>query len=406
MSSSAIPVTPEDRSKYRPVGRSIEHFREALRGYQQLVVWADELGFDGFGSTEHHFQIEGGEAIPNNLLLYAKFAAITKRIMLVPMSIVVTSHDPIRVAEDLSLFTHMFPGRLGVAFARGFMTRWVQTLSQGENVASHGPGDALNRQKFDEFLSIIDEAWSKDSFSFAGKFYQVPFPATGIPNWPLAEWTRAYANPGDVDEKGTLLKIGITPKPLERPRIFIPATMAEQTIIDSARHGRTIMIAAAGRDRIRKIAERYREAAREAGRDLQLGESVGVVAKVVLGETFNEAFDLAVQTAGFWYQNIFRQFYFNEGYRRPTDPPTRPLDLGDARGLCRRMHEDGQLLCGTADQVHEQMKGVSEVYGGGRLEWLIWEYWTQSFPSKDWDAVQRYQLETYAKRIMPRISSP
>jgi alkanesulfonate monooxygenase SsuD/methylene tetrahydromethanopterin reductase-like flavin-dependent oxidoreductase (luciferase family) len=406
MSSSAIPVNAEVRHRLRPIGRNNDYFRAALAGYQQLAVWADELGYDGFGSTEHHFQIEGGESIPNNLLLYAKFAALTKRIMFVPMSVVVTTHDPIRVAEDLALFTHMYPGRLGVAFARGFMTRWVQTLSQSEGVVSHGPGDALNRRKFDEFLAIIDDAWSKDSFNHSGEFYQAPFPATGIANWPLAAWTRQFGGPGDVDDDGTLRKIGITPKPFERPPIFIPSTAAEQTIIDSARNGRTLMIAAAGREKIRQVAERYREAAREAGKDLRLGQNVGVVAKVVLGETFDEAFELAVQTAGFWYQNIFREFYFNEGYRRPSDPPERPLNLGDARGLCRRFYEAGQLLCGTADQVHDQMKGMAEVYGGGQLDWLFWEYWTQSVPSDDWEGIQRYQLETYARQILPRISSP
>ena len=407
MSSSAIPVTAEERQEHRPVGRNNDYFRKALDGYQKLAVWCDELGFDGFGSTEHHFQIEGGEAIPNNLLLYAKFAALTKRIMFVPMSFVITTHDPIRVAEDLALFSHMFPGRLGVAFARGFMTRWVQTLSQAENVTAHNPNsDALNRRKFDEFLAIVEEAWAKDSFNYKGEFYQAPFPASGIPNWPLAEWTRAYGSPGDVDEKGTIHKIGITPKLYQRPEIFVPSTAAEQTIIDSARHGRTLIIAAAGKERIRQIAERYRDAAKEAGRNLRLGENIAIVAKIALGATFEEGFDLAVNTAGFWYQNIFRHFYFNEGYRLPTDSPKRPLDLGDARALCKRMHEAGQLLCGTADQVHDQMKGMAEIYGGGQLDWIVWEYWTQSLPSSDWEGVQRNQLETFAKHILPRISGP
>ncbi len=403
MSSSAIPVSLEVREKLRPVGRNNDEFRKALHGYEQLAIWADELGFDAFGSTEHHFQIEGGESVPNNLLLYAKFAALTKKIIFVPASVVVNSQDPIRIAEDLALFTHMFPGRLGVSFARGFMTRWLQTLSQGENVASHGPGDAANRRKYDEYLEIIEKAWSCDSFNHNGEFYQAPYPATGIRNWPLADWTRRFGAPGDVDDEGTIHKIGIVPKPFIRPEIFVPFSVAEQTIVDAARHGRTLMIAAAGHERIRQIAGKYQAAAREAGKDLRLGQKVGAVAKVVLGETFDEAFDLAVESGGFWYQNIFRNFYFNEGYRRPTDPPQRPLDLGDARALTRRMFEAGQLLCGTVDQVQDQMKGLASVYGDGQLDWLIWEYWFQAVASNDWAEIQRYQLETFAKSIMPHF---
>ena len=404
MSSSAIPVTTEVRERLRPIGRNNDEFRKALAGYEQLAIWADELGFDALSSTEHHFQIEGGESIPNNLLLYARLAALTKQITFVPGSIVLTSHDPIRVAEDLALFTHMYPGRLGVAFARGFMTRWFQTLCQAENVTSHGPGDAENRRKFNEYLEVIEKAWSCDSFNHNGEFYQAPYPASGIRNWPLASWTRQFGAPGDVDDEGTIHKIGIVPKPYGRPEIFVPFTVQEQTIIDSARSGRTLIIAAAGSERIRQIAGRYQQEAREAGKDLRLGQNVGVVTKVVLGETFDEAFDLAVETSGFWYQNIFRNFYFNEGYRRPSDPPQRPLDLGDARALTTRMYEAGQLICGTADQVQEKMKSLSEVFGGGHLDWLLWEYWVQALPSNDWAGVQRYQLESYAKKIMPEFS--
>ena len=117
------------------------------------------------------------------------------------------------------------------------------------------------------------------------------------------------------------------------------------------------------------MAATYRDAANAARRNLRLGEHFGVVAKIALGDTFEEAFDYAVQTAGFWYQNIFQKFWFNEGYRVPSDPPQRPLLLADERALTH----DG----------------------------LIWESWGQSMPFKDWDGVQRYQMETFAKEVMP-----
>ena len=402
MSSSAIPVTPEERRDLRPVSRNNDRYQEMLKGYEQMAIWADELGYDGFGSTEHHFQYEGGESIPNNLLIYAKLAALTKQITFVPMSVVLTARDPLRVAEDLALFSHMFPGRLGVAFARGFQTRWVQTLGQTENAVAHKPeSEAANRAKFDEYLSIIERAWSEDSISHDGPNYKIPFPASGIPNWPLADWTRQYGVPGDVDEEGTIKRIGIAPKPLQRPEIFIPSTRSEQTIVDAGRNGRTLFVAAGGRDRIMHVAKAYRDAANEAGRDLRLGEHFGVVAKIVLGDTFQEAFDLAVETSGFWYQNIFQQFWINEGYRTADDPPQRPLRFPDARALTQRMFDAGQLRCGTADQVHEQLKDTVSLYGEGSIDWLISESWTQSMPFDDWGGVQRYQLETYAKEVMP-----
>ncbi|AMM21614.1 hypothetical protein AX769_17540 [Frondihabitans sp. PAMC 28766] len=93
--------------------------------------------------------------------------------------------------------------------------------------------------------------------------------------------------------------------------------------------------------------------------------------------------------------------WFNEGYRNDDDPPQRPLSFLDARALTQRMYDAGQLLCGTAEQVHDQLAGTASLYGEGDLDWLISESWTQSMPFPDWDAVQRYQLETYAQQVMP-----
>jgi alkanesulfonate monooxygenase SsuD/methylene tetrahydromethanopterin reductase-like flavin-dependent oxidoreductase (luciferase family) len=404
MTSSAIPVTPEERRRLRPVSRDNDAYQRLLRGFEQLAIWTDELGFDAFGSTEHHFQYEGGESIPNNLLLYAKLATLTKRITFVPMSVVLTTHDPLRVAEDLAQFTHMFPGRLAVSFARGFMSRWVQTLGQTEHaVADHPESDAANRAKFDEFLSIIQEAWTQDSIRHEGPRYQVPFPAAGIRDWPLADWTREYGVPGDVDDDGTVRRIGVVPRPLNIPEIFVPSTRSQQTVIDAGAHGRNLFVAAGGKDRILEVAHLYRDSAREAGRDVKLGENFGVVSKICLGESFEEAFELAVKTAGFWYQNFFQNFWFNEGYRRETDPPQRPLRFPDARALTQRMFDAGQLACGTPAQVREQLRDTATLYGEGKLDWLIWESWTQSIPVDNHDEVQHYQLETFAKDVMPEF---
>jgi alkanesulfonate monooxygenase SsuD/methylene tetrahydromethanopterin reductase-like flavin-dependent oxidoreductase (luciferase family) len=243
------------------VARDVELYQRMLAKYEQTARLADELGFDGFGSTEHHLQTEGGESMPNPLMVYAKLAAATSRLQFMPMSVVVTSHDPIRVAEDLALFTHLFPGRLaGVQFARGYQTRWMQTLTQSENIAALNPAsDQRNRDRFNDYLAVVEKAWTTDSFNHRGEFYQAPFPADGIRDWALADWTRAYGGPGEVDADGTVREIGVVPKPLNQPKIFIPNTFSPQTAIDSARHGRTLVIAAGNREQARATAELYRD---------------------------------------------------------------------------------------------------------------------------------------------------
>jgi alkanesulfonate monooxygenase SsuD/methylene tetrahydromethanopterin reductase-like flavin-dependent oxidoreductase (luciferase family) len=386
-------------------GPVVNHWRQEVQDDVRIDVLAQVAAGGGpveYGSTEHHFQTEGGESIPNSLLLYAKLAALTDQIMFAPLSVVLAAQDPIRVAENIALLTHMFPGRIGVGFARGYQTRWLQTLSQDDNIAALNPAsDARNREIFNEYLKVVETAWAEDSFNFKGAHYQAPYPATGIPNWPLAEWTRAYGHPDDVDAEGTVHQIGILPKPLTRPTIFIPSTTSDQTVIDSARHGRTLLISAGNRERTRYVTKLYLDSARKAGHDLEMGDRIGVVAKVTLGESYDEAFDLASRTSSFWHQNFFGKFYFNEAFRTTPDDLHRPVHFADERGLTQRMFEQGQLFLGTLDMVIDQMRDVMGLYGGGKLDWFCWEYWNQSLPGAEGADVQQYQLQTYAEKIMP-----
>ncbi|MEU6585543.1 LLM class flavin-dependent oxidoreductase [Nocardia sp. NPDC046763] len=403
MSTAAVPVSVEERRARRPVARDVELYQRMLRRYEETACIADELGFDGFGSTEHHLQTEGGESMPNPLLAYAKLASMTSRIQFMPMSVVVTSHDPIRVAEDLALFTHMFPGRLaGVQFARGYQTRWMQTLTQSENAVALNPvSDRRNRDRFNDYLAVIEKAWTQDSFNHRGEFYQAPFPADGIRSWALADWTRDYGSSGEVDADGTIHEIGVIPKPLQRPRVFIPNTFSRQTAIDAAQHGRTLVFAAGNRERARETAELYRDTAREAGQELRLGQNYGLLVKIAFGDTYEQAFDYAARTFGFWYHHFFQKFGFTEIFRTDADDPNRPFDMADTRALTQRMIDCGQLLCGTADQVRDQIAEVASVYGDGELDWLIYETWGQSLPDDERSEVHRYQLSTYADEIMP-----
>jgi alkanesulfonate monooxygenase SsuD/methylene tetrahydromethanopterin reductase-like flavin-dependent oxidoreductase (luciferase family) len=403
--STVFPVSQEERRQKRPIGRDPDSYQHMLEGFQRHAIWADELGYDAFGSTEHHFQVEGGESIPNNLLLYAKLAALTKRISFIPMSVVLTARDPIRTAEDLALFDQMFPGRVGVAFARGYQSRWMQTLTQrtGISAGREPASNALNREVFDEYLRIVETAWAEDSFSYAGKHYQVPFPATGIESWPAAPWTREFGDPGDVDDEGTLRRIGVIPKPTRPLPVFIPNTMSDQTVIDAARAGRCILREISDRDEFRRAAELYHAEARAAGRDIGLGDGFGAVAKVALGETFEEAFELAVATVGYWFRHFFGLFGINEGLRNPQDPPGR-LKFADDRELTQRMVDQGALLCGTPEEVREQLAELHRCFADGRLEWFGWEFWAQALPGgPEVVGIQRRQMELFAAKVMPHF---
>ena len=56
-----VPGTLEERQHLRPIGRNNERYQQMLNELRQLVVLAEEAGFDVFATTEHHFHSEGYE---------------------------------------------------------------------------------------------------------------------------------------------------------------------------------------------------------------------------------------------------------------------------------------------------------------------------------------------------------
>jgi alkanesulfonate monooxygenase SsuD/methylene tetrahydromethanopterin reductase-like flavin-dependent oxidoreductase (luciferase family) len=114
-----IPATIEERRALRPIGRNTERYQMMLDELRAIATLADELGYDAFSTTEHHLHSEGGEAMPDPLMLYADLAARTRNIHFYPMSIVASADDPIRISERIALLDQLTKGRVGVCFARG-----------------------------------------------------------------------------------------------------------------------------------------------------------------------------------------------------------------------------------------------------------------------------------------------
>jgi len=211
-----VPGTLEDRRRLRPIGRNNERYQQMLEEVRKLVVFADEVGFDVFATTEHHFHSEGYETSVAPLLLYTDLAARTKRIKFSPLGLVLPAWDPIRAAEELAMLDHLTKGRVYAGFARGYQDRWVNVLGQQYH-ATGAPmdGSAIdnhNRRVYEETLKVIKKAWTEDAWEYDGQYYKVPFPyEEGIRRWPVAEWTRTYGAPGEVDEEGVIRKICVVP---------------------------------------------------------------------------------------------------------------------------------------------------------------------------------------------------
>jgi alkanesulfonate monooxygenase SsuD/methylene tetrahydromethanopterin reductase-like flavin-dependent oxidoreductase (luciferase family) len=90
-----------------------EVYRQELR----LAEMAEPLGFDSVWSVEHHFTEY--TMCPDVLQFLSYMAGRSRRLKLGSMVVVLPWHDPIRVAEQVSLLDHLSDGRFILGLGRG-----------------------------------------------------------------------------------------------------------------------------------------------------------------------------------------------------------------------------------------------------------------------------------------------
>ncbi len=229
-----IPARDEDeRAALRPIGRHRERYQDAISGMTEIIQAADDMGFWGAATPEHHFWSEGYEVAPSPGATNAYWLAKTKQIHIGPLGYVMSTHNPIRVAEEVAVIDHLSKGRTFVGFARGYQSRWTNTLGQhfgtratkSPNAAVYNAqtvqagfsqetqlqqdkdDDAHNRRIFEDNIELVVKAWTQESFTHKGAAWQVPYPyEAGIVDWPLARAgvTQKLGAPGEVDAAGRL----------------------------------------------------------------------------------------------------------------------------------------------------------------------------------------------------------
>jgi alkanesulfonate monooxygenase SsuD/methylene tetrahydromethanopterin reductase-like flavin-dependent oxidoreductase (luciferase family) len=402
-----MPGTAEEYAALRPIGRNVERYQAMLHEVEEIALLAEEYGFDAFGTTEHHFHTEGREAMPSPLLFYAKIAQQTKNLIFMPTSLVLPARDPLRTAEDVALFDSMFPGRIKLSVARGYQKRWVQTLMQDEAAySSFKPedkaADKRNRLIFNEYLDVMIKAWTEDAFSYKGDHYQVPYPVEGIADWAGWEVTRDFGAVGEVDADGVLKKIGVIPAPVTgpHPEMFVPFSGSPQTLIDMAERGFGMLLLESKPQKFLEQCRKYQTTMKNAGRTVGLGEKIAAVRLITIGETFEEAMDIAVQTSGWDFYDYFAKFGFAELFRSDEDDPNKFVEFRDARHCAERMYEAGHLICGTPDDVNRQLTDLQKCHGDGNLEWLSWEFYQQgNMPL----AEQKRQIQMFGEHVWPNF---
>ena len=201
-------TTPANERRY-----SNEHLASVFEKTEAIAKKMDALGYDTLWLAEHHFQHEGYECIPNDLMLAVHLAHVTKKIKIGCAFNIAPMWHPLRLAEDFATADILTGSRTIFGVGRGYHTREVETF--GAPMLNQ----EANRELFEEQVEIIFKAFNEESFSHKGKHYTLP---------------------PDVPYRGYQLKeLTLVPRPIHRPvECWQPIVSANPRGLDfMVRHG-------------------------------------------------------------------------------------------------------------------------------------------------------------------------
>jgi alkanesulfonate monooxygenase SsuD/methylene tetrahydromethanopterin reductase-like flavin-dependent oxidoreductase (luciferase family) len=367
------PPNPMDR-RY-----SNEAVWKATLDYVNSAIEADRLGFDSFWTTEHHFQYEGYEVIPNGLQISTWIAAQTQRIRLGAMFNVVPQWNPLRLAEDFTTLHNLSGGRGVLGVGRGTVPREVLHLNdKGVSIGSHdnpdqASDDQLNREVFEESMEIIRRALDNESFSFQGKHFSIPVP--GIP-----------------DRGATVQTLSLVPRPLYPYEIW-QAVTSPPTLDYVPVVGHGAVFWNQHYSFIKRFWDKYGETyERTHGVALAPSEKRMLVVAVRIEDTHEDA----IRTARpghdeFW--KFLGPYGWSRGYMGEDGKPAKP-------GLIPTLDESIEnktILLGTPEQVAEGIDFYKDLLG---LEHLT------IFPHLLGDSYKKAdeQMARFIEQVVPLLS--
>jgi alkanesulfonate monooxygenase SsuD/methylene tetrahydromethanopterin reductase-like flavin-dependent oxidoreductase (luciferase family) len=366
------PVIPaaseEERAALRPIGRNRERYQQTLAEWHDVIRAADDLGFWGVATIEHHFWSEGYEVGPNPGILDAYWAAITKNVRVGQLGYVMSTQDPIRVAEETAILDHLTRGRCFVGFARGYQSRWTNILGQhlGTRATrspsarqtnpdfSGGPAsgsdeqmradDEANRRIFEEEIEIVLKAWTEESIEYNGRVWQIPYPYDrGVDDWQLAHAgvSERLGAPGEVGPDRSVRRVSVVPAPytVPHPPVFVASSASPESIRYCGEKG-FIPTYFAPIQGVATMGEVYLQAARAAGRPYAPGQNQNIVRWPQIAGSMEEAKrNLLAYDA-----DIYKNFYAAMG-RRSLDPTN----------VVQSIIDSGLYAIGTVDDVRAQL---------------------------------------------------
>ncbi|MFF4986713.1 LLM class flavin-dependent oxidoreductase [Streptosporangium saharense] len=149
---------------------------ERIKATVEIALKAEEVGLDVFATGEHH-NPPFVPSSPTTLLGYV--AARTERLILSTATTLITTNDPVKIAEDFATLQHLADGRVDLMLGRGNtgpVYPWFgKDIRQGIPLAI-------------ENYALLHQLWREDVVDWQGRFRTplqsftaTPRPLDGVP---------------------------------------------------------------------------------------------------------------------------------------------------------------------------------------------------------------------------------
>ncbi|GAB3558711.1 LLM class flavin-dependent oxidoreductase [Spelaeicoccus albus] len=149
---------------------------ERIKAIMTIAQHAEEVGLDVFATGEHH----NPPFIPSApTTMLAHIAARTSRIILSTSTTLITTTDPVRIAEDYAMLQHLSDGRVDLMMGRGNtgpVYPWF-----GKDIRQGIPLTIEN-------YALLHKLWRNEKVDWSGKFRtplqgftSTPRPLDGVP---------------------------------------------------------------------------------------------------------------------------------------------------------------------------------------------------------------------------------
>jgi alkanesulfonate monooxygenase SsuD/methylene tetrahydromethanopterin reductase-like flavin-dependent oxidoreductase (luciferase family) len=327
----------------------------------EQVEWTEELGFDEVWFTEHHFIDYGLSVDPSSLAAAA--ASRTRRVRIGLAAAILPFHHPLRLAEQMALVDIISYGRLDVGVGRG---------NRPAEFAGYRVPQVESRERFDETVEILRLAWTRERFSFHGRFF-------------------------DVDD------VRVIPKPVQQPHPpLYQVCVSKDGIENTALRGWPMLnsVLTGPVDQLVTNRDTYVATLQKAGRTADeiaalLGRW-GVSRQIYVAETDARALAEA-RDAEMWYQESFRRFVVPERIE-DAHPSLQPGFRAMAEKLAKVTWEDlvrETLAFGSPDTVARHIEHMRRLGVGQVLCWM-------NFGGLPQDKIRR-SMELFAREVMPRF---